>query len=193
MTTRASTAPAETRNAFDVVLGFVNTRLDPKAGRVERFGTAKDFSEWAREFGLLDDQTVTESEAAAARELRAALAVVMLAHANPERMTRQQIEDAERHLAHAGESYPVKVTISTSGSAVTGHGRGAAGVLGGVLAAANELVQQRNWGRLKACACEPCENGFADRTKSGGQRYCGPNCASRSAMRAMRQRRRYDR
>src|ERR1700760_4961459 len=136
MTADASTAPAEPRDAFDVILGFVNTRLDPKAGRVESLGTAKDFSQWARESGLLDDQTVTESEAAAARELRAALVILMLAHANPERMTRQQIEDAERHLVHAGESYPVKVTISTSGSAVTGHGRGAAGVLGGGVAAA---------------------------------------------------------
>jgi predicted RNA-binding Zn ribbon-like protein len=179
-------------DAFDAVLGFVNTRLDPKAGRIERFGDAADFSEWAREHGLLDDGTVSESEAAAARELRSALLVIMLAHANPESMTSQQIEEAERHLAHAGELYPVKVTISMAGSAVTGHGRGAAGVFGSVLAAANELVQQSNWGRLKACACDPCENGFADRTKSGNQRYCGSNCASRAAMRAMRERRRAD-
>jgi predicted RNA-binding Zn ribbon-like protein len=180
----------ETGDAFDTVLGFVNTRHDPKSGHFERFGDAADFSEWARDRGLLDDETVSESEAAAARELRTALLALMSAHANPESRTRQEVDDAERHLAHAGELYPVKVTLSMSGSAVAGHGRGAAGVFGSVLGAANELVQQSDWGRLKACACEPCENGFADRTKSANQLYCGPTCASRAAMRAMRERRR---
>jgi predicted RNA-binding Zn ribbon-like protein len=179
-------------DAFDTLLGFVNTRHDPKSGHFEQFGDAADFSRWARERGLLDDATVSESEAAAARELRSALLALMLAHANPESRTSREIDDAERHLAHAGELYPVKVTLSMSGSAVTGHDRGAAGVFGSVLGAANELVQQNNWGRLKACACDPCENGFADRTKSGNQLYCGPTCASRAAMRAMRERRRVD-
>jgi predicted RNA-binding Zn ribbon-like protein len=183
---------AGTDDAFGTVLGFVNTRSDPKAGFVERFGNAAGFSDWARERGLLDDEAVSESEAAAARELRSALLAIMLVHANPERMTSQQIDDAERHLAHAGELYPVRMTISRTDSLATGHRRGAGGVFGSVLAAANELVQHSSWGRLKACACDPCENGFADRTKSGNQRYCGSNCASRAAMRAMRERRRGD-
>lgn len=192
MTKPTVVASETTIDAMDMVLDFVNTRLDPKAGRVERLGTAKDFSDWARGRGLLDDGTVAESEAAAARELRAALVTISLAHADPGRVNSRQLDDAERCLAHAADLYPVKVTIAMRGSTVTGHGRGAASVLGSVLAAANNLVQQSDWGRLKACACEPCENGFADRTKSGKQRYCGPNCASRSAMRSMRRRRRVE-
>jgi predicted RNA-binding Zn ribbon-like protein len=192
MTKEALDPCGQAGDAFETLLGFVNTRSDPKDHRVERFGNASDFCDWARDGGLLYDQTVSESEAAAARELRSALVTIMLAHANSAGVSDQQIADAERYLAHAGESYPVKVTISAAGSAVAGHSRGAAGVLGGVLAAANELVQQGNWGRMKACSCGPCEKAFADRTKAGNQLYCGPSCASRAAMRAMRERRRAD-
>lgn len=173
----------------DTVLAFVNTRADG-TGRVEHFGNAGDFSAWARGRGLMGDETVSESEAAAARELRAALLMMLLAHSAHQDATEEQIRAAESQLAHAADRYPVKVTLSAGGSVAAGHGRGAAGVFGSVLASANEIVANGDWHRLKACCSQPCQHGFADHTKNESQRYCGSTCASRVAMRAMRERRR---
>jgi predicted RNA-binding Zn ribbon-like protein len=176
--------------AIETLLAFVNTRNDGKGGRVERFGNATDFADWARERKLIGDDTVSESEAAAARELRAALVSVLQAHSGHAAMTEAQLSEAERHLAHAAELYPVRITLSAAGSSVGGQNRGAAGVFGRILAAANEIAAHDAWWRMKACCSRPCLHGFADRTKNGAQRYCNPRCASRAAMRAMRERRR---
>lgn len=176
-------------SAVRLVLEFVNTRFDGKGGHVERFGNADDFTDWAREFGLLGDEMVSESEAAAARELRAALLTMLLVHSNHPDVTSEQVDEAEQQLVHAGRLYPVRIILSRNGSNIDGQNAGAAGVLGKVLAAANEAVQRGAWGRVKACCSEPCRHGFMDRTKNESQRYCGPKCASREAMRAMRERR----
>ncbi|WP_328939172.1 CGNR zinc finger domain-containing protein [Streptomyces tauricus] len=175
--------PAET------VVGFVNTREDT-SGRIERFGSASDFADWARENGLLTEGIVSESEATAARELRSSLLTVMLAHSDHPGTAPEQVEDAEAQLAHAAELYPVKITLSVAGSSLESQGRGAAGVFGSVLAAANEVVQRGGWARIKACCSHPCEHGFVDRTKNGARRYCSSACASRAASRAMRGRQR---
>jgi predicted RNA-binding Zn ribbon-like protein len=176
--------------SIQTVLDFINTRYDGKGGRIERFGDADDFAAWAREQGMADGDAVSESEAAAARELRAALLTMLLAHSEHQDVTDEQIAAAESHLRHAGQLYPVKVTLSASGARLDGQSRGAAGVLGSVLAAANDLAQQGAWSRMKACCSHPCLHGFVDRTKNGSQRYCDSKCASRAAMRAMRQRQR---
>jgi predicted RNA-binding Zn ribbon-like protein len=188
MANQISEIPDGLSEAFETVLQFVNTRTYEPYGFFERFGNAPDFSDWARQLGLLGDEPVSESEAAAARELRSALLAVMMAHSNHPHLTASQIDSAERHLAHAGQLYPVKITLTTQTTAATGFGSGAAGVMGTVLAAAHEVARNNSWHRLKVCTCDPCENGFADRTKSGRQQYCGPTCSSRSAMRARRKR-----
>jgi len=188
---RQATLPAENADAaIDTVLGFVNTRFDGKGGRIERFGSVEDFTAWADERGLTGGETVSESEVVAARELRSALVTVLLAHADHPNVTGEQLADAERFLNHAGSLYPVRIALSAHGSTVTAQSRGAAGVFGTVLAAANEIVQRDGWARMKGCCSPPCQHAFVDRTKNGAQRFCGPNCASRAAMRAMRERRR---
>jgi predicted RNA-binding Zn ribbon-like protein len=185
------TVPADSADpAVAAVLGFVNTRFDGKGGRVERFGGVTDFTAWARSRGLSAGERVTESDVVAARELRSALVTVLLAHADHPEITAGRLAEAERFLDQAGRRYPMRVTLSARGSVVSADGRGAAGVLGAVLAAADDLARRDLWGRLKGCCSPPCQHGFADRTKNGGQRFCGPTCASRAAMRAMRSRRR---
>jgi predicted RNA-binding Zn ribbon-like protein len=190
MTSQAAVLPESADAAVDTVLGFVNTRFDGKGGRIERFGNVADFTAWAAERGLMEDATVSESEVVAARELRAALVTVLLAHNDHPEVGDGQLADAERFLDHAGTLYPVRITLSARGSTVTAGHRGAAGVFGTVLAAANEIAQQDGWGRMKGCASHPCQHAFVDRTKRGGQRFCDSKCASRAAMRAMRERRR---
>lgn len=176
--------------AVDTVLGFVNTRFDGKGGRIERFGSVEDFTAWAAERGLIGDETVSESEVVAARELRSALVTVLLAHADHPDVTGERLADAERFLHHAGSLYPVSITLSAHGSTVAAQSRGAAGVFGAVLAAANEIVRHGGWTRMKGCCSPPCQHAFVDRTKNEAQRFCEAKCASRAAMRAMRERRR---
>ena len=190
MASQVTVLPESVDAAVDTVLGFVNTRFDGKGGRVERFGGVKDFTAWAAERQLMENTTVSESEVVAARELRAALVTVLLAHNDHPEVTEGQLAQAERFLDHAGSLYPVQITLSARGSRVTAQNRGAAGVFGTVLAAANEIAQHEGWGRMKGCASHPCQHGFADRTKRGAQRFCDSKCASRAAMRAMRERHR---
>lgn len=182
----------ETEESVEKLLAFINTRYDGKGGRVERFGNAEDFRAWGRERGLIADETVTESEAAAARELRAALVRILQAHSEHPEMTTDELREAERHLEHAAGLYPVRITLSADGSKVAGQSRGAAGIFGDVLAAAHDLAQHDAWWRMKACCSHPCLHGFVDRTKNGSQRYCDAKCTSRAAMRAMRERKRAD-
>ncbi|WP_459800750.1 ABATE domain-containing protein [Herbidospora sp. RD11066] len=170
------------------VLSFVNTRFDGKGGHVERFGDAADFAAWAAEHGFPTDETISESEAFAARELRTALLTLLLSHNDHPDVTEEEVRAAERHLAHAGELYPIRVVLTADGSQSAGQRRGAAGVFGSVLAAADQIVQQGRWPRMKACCSAPCRHGFLDRTRNGTQRYCAQRCASRAAMRAMRDR-----
>jgi predicted RNA-binding Zn ribbon-like protein len=115
---------------------------------------------------------------------------VMLAHSGHPDTTPEQVAGAEAQLAHAAELYPVKITLSVAGSSLESQGRGAAGLFGSVLAAANEVVQRGGWSRLKGCCSHPCEHGFIDQTKNGARRYCSPACASRAATRALRGRQR---
>jgi predicted RNA-binding Zn ribbon-like protein len=190
MASQAAALPESNGAAVETVLAFVNTRYEGKGRFIERFGDADDFTAWARELRLIGDETVSESEVAAARELRSALVTVMLTHSDHAGVTDLQLQDGERYLEHAGGLYPVRVTLSATGSTLAGHNHGAAGVFGTVLAAANEIVQHDDWWRMKACSSPPCQHGFVDRTKNGAQRFCGSRCASRAAMRAMRERRR---
>lgn len=173
----------------ETVLAFVNTR-DDALGRPERFGSATDFAAWARENALGGDGVISESEAAAAREMRSALVTLLLAHAAHPGRSEEKIREAEQFLAHAAELYPVKVTLMAGGASAVGQRRGAAGTLGSVLAAANAVVERGDWARLKACCSDPCEHGFYDRTKNGSQRHCSTTCASRATSRAKRGRRR---
>jgi len=117
---------------------------------------------------------------------------VLLAHADHPEFDPAQLIAAERHLVHAGELYPVRVTLSAAGATNVGHHRGAAGVFGTVLAAANEIGLHGAWWRMKACCSPPCQHGVFDRTKNGSQRFCVTKWASRAAMRSMRERRRDD-
>ncbi|WP_231496500.1 CGNR zinc finger domain-containing protein [Rhodococcus sp. UNC363MFTsu5.1] len=182
-------SPTRSRpDAADVVLRFVNTRADG-AGNIEVFSTAGGFADWAVEQDLLTTATVvTDSDAAAARELRDAFVTVFLAHAGDPAVDGVRIGDAERYLRQAGARYPL-TTVITAGSARLGAGStGVPGALGTILAAVTEVAQSGDWTRIKACCNPPCHFGFVDRTRNRAARYCSPGCGSQVSMRAYRQR-----
>ncbi|MGV9610899.1 CGNR zinc finger domain-containing protein [Nocardia xishanensis] len=182
-------APKWNEDAAALVLQFVNTRADG-AGRVEVFGTASGFADWAIEHGLLDAAVVvTDSDAVAARELRDALVTVLLTHSGDPDIGDAQVTEAERYLLQAGVRYPLTTVVTSETAQLLAGSTGAPGVLGAVLAAVTETAQRGDWMRIKACCNPPCHFGFIDRTRNRAARYCSPGCGSQVSMRALRQRR----
>ena len=172
----------------DLVLRFVNTRADG-AGNTEVFGTAMGFADWAVEQDLLTtDTVVTDSDAAAARELRDALVTVFLAHAGDPAVDDARIADAERYLRQAGTRYPLTTVIATESAQLAAGSTGVPGALGAILAAVTEVARSGDWTRIKACCNPPCHFGFVDRTRNRAARFCSPGCGSQVSMRAYRQR-----
>lgn len=178
--------PAE---AVALLLQFVNTRADG-AGRVEQFGSAAAFGDWARRHGLLDDDTVVlDSDVAAARELRDALVTVLLAHANDPHVDDARLQGAEHYLHQTGARYPLRAVVTADTTRLVPAGIGIPGALAAILAAVAHTAQDDQWSRVKACCNPPCHQGFIDRTRNQAGRYCSPGCGSQVSMRALRQRR----
>jgi predicted RNA-binding Zn ribbon-like protein len=176
--------------AAETVLRFVNTRADG-AGRPERFGDAEGFAEWASERGpLSSDVLISDSDAASARELRDAIVVLLLAHADDTDVTAAQIAAAERFLRGASARYPLLTIVTRTGVELVAEDAGAVGLLASVLAAVTELAQRGDWAGIKACCNPPCHFGFVDRTRNRSARFCSTGCGSQVSMRAYRARRR---
>lgn len=179
-----------TRLAVETVLRFVNTRADG-AGRPERFGDSEGFADWASERRLLaTDALISEADAASARELRDAIVVLLLAHADDADVTAAQVAAAERFLRGASARYPLLTIVTTAGVELIAEDDGPVGVLASVLAAVTALAQRGDWGSIKACCNPPCHFGFVDRTRNRSARFCSPGCGSQVSMRAYRARQR---
>lgn len=185
----ANESPKRSRpDATEIVLQFVNTRADG-AGHIEIFGTAAGFADWAVERDLLTTESVvTDSDAAAARELRDALVTVFLAHAGDPAVGDAQIADAEKYLRQAGARYPLTTVVTMRNAQLIAGATGVPGALGAILAAVTEAAHSGDWMRIKACCNPPCHFGFVDRTRNRAARYCSPGCGSQVSMRAYRQR-----
>jgi predicted RNA-binding Zn ribbon-like protein len=176
--------------AADLVLAFVNTRADA-GGRQELFGGAEAFAEWlVGHHQFAAPSTVTDADAATARELRDALVTVMLAHSGDKDTSVEDLLRAEAHLARAGMLYPLASVISGRDVRLISPQDGTAHVFGTVLAAVSEFAQRGDWGRLKACRNPPCHFGFFDRTRNGSALYCSSACSAQVAMRRYRERQR---
>lgn len=50
------------------------------------------------------------------------------------------------------------------------------------------LVAERGFDRLRICGAAPCADVFLDVSRPGGQRFCGPRCATRTRVAAYRAR-----
>ena len=174
--------------AAQLLLGFVNTRADA-GGRRELFGDAATFNSWLRESGLTDT-SATEADAAAARELREALVMILLAHSGDKTATTAAVDEAQRYLREIVARYPIVPVITADGVRLASAQTGVLAAFGSVLAAAAEFAQSGDWGRIKACRNPPCHFGFFDRTRNSSAGFCSPGCRSQASMRAYRARRR---
>ena len=172
----------------ELVLSFVNTRPNG-LGQPDLLSDAPAFGAWLRAHGLADDATViTGADAAAARELREALAIVLQAHVGVEEHDGA-LAGAESHLHRAAQLHPLAAEITASGFSLVPTQTGVPGAMGAVLAAAADVAAEGGWPRLKMCRNAPCHASFYDRTRNLGGLYCSSACGSQAAMRAYRSRR----
>ncbi|MDY0812243.1 CGNR zinc finger domain-containing protein [Kitasatospora purpeofusca] len=186
----AKPSPRTVVPTVETVLAFVNTRADG-GGRRELFGDGHSFAEWLAEHGEFGDETVaTDADAAAARELRDALVVLLLAHSGDETGLGEPLRHAEQHLRRAGALYPLATVVTAGGVELASPQTGVPRVFGTVLAAVTTFAQTGDWGRVKACRNPPCHFGFFDRTRNGAGLYCSTGCGSQVSMRNYRRRQR---
>jgi len=174
--------------AADLVLGFVNTRPTGN-GQPERLGEALGLRGWIEGAGLGGDENlrVTDADAAVARELRAALAVLMLGHVGVEERDGA-LADAEDHLRRSAELYPLVAVVTGDGCDLQPSQRGVPGAFGSIFAALSQVTAAGLWPRMKMCRNLPCHVSFLDKTRNSAGLYCSAACSSQVSMRSFRQR-----
>jgi predicted RNA-binding Zn ribbon-like protein len=172
--------------AATLVLSLVNSRA---AGDYpERLADGPGLHEWIRQNSPVPAPAlVTDADAAAARELRAALHTLLLAHAGQD--DPEGVAAAEEHLHRFGRSHPLSVVVTAADVHFTPNQDGVAGQFAAVLAALGDLARQGTWARVKACRNPPCQFAFYDRTRNLSGRYCNPRtCGAQTATRSYRAR-----
>jgi predicted RNA-binding Zn ribbon-like protein len=172
---------------LDLVLGFVNTRS--VLGSPDHLQDVESMRVWVVERHLIEPGAlISDSDVATAREIRGALAVLLLAHVNAHERDDQDIDHAEEYLARAGALHPVAPLIGVHSSRWTPIQTGVAGFFGTLLATAAQTASTSEWRRLKACNNHACYTGFLDKTKNSSALYCSTGCSSQVASRAYRKR-----
>lgn len=173
-------------DAAEVVLRLVNTH-DHGGRLTERLGDSTALREWlaGEPSAAGDDGVVTPADVVEVREIRDALATLLLAHVDAS-CTEDELAVAEQALRRASSRYPLQADISRDGAGLTPTRPGLAGLIGSVLAATVELSQSGMWHRMKAC--RNCYHAFLDQSRNRSAGYCGPRCSSQAGMRAYRSR-----
>jgi predicted RNA-binding Zn ribbon-like protein len=152
-----------------LVQDLVNT-LDLESGE-----DSLDTAEGRARFGLTG-----ERETAAARELREALRVALLAHAG--HPAHREVVPLRTLLAEA----PLVVTVGADGTAALAPADDRA-LASRVAAAIAEALVAGTWGRLKACEAADCHWAYYDRSPAGRGRWCSMSvCGARAKMRRYR-------
>jgi predicted RNA-binding Zn ribbon-like protein len=174
--------------AAELVLGFVNTRPTGN-GEPERLADAPGLRRWiqAGSLGGNEDLRVTDTDAAVARELRDALAVLMLGHVGVEER-EGALADAEDHLRRAAALYPLVAAVTGGGCELLPSQRGVPGAFGSLFAALSQVTAAGLWPRMKMCRNLPCHVSFLDKTRNSAGLYCSAACSSQVSMRSFRQR-----
>ncbi|KAB2973120.1 CGNR zinc finger domain-containing protein [Streptomyces sp. SS1-1] len=155
--------------ALELVQALVNT-VDLESG-----ADALDTAEGRARLGL------TETDLAAARELRESLRAALLAHAgHPPHRTVTPLGDL---LAAA----PLVVAVDPADGSARLTPTGGAPLLSRVAAAVAQGLVEGTWTRLKACEAADCHWAYYDRSPAGRGRWCSMQvCGARAKMRRYR-------
>jgi predicted RNA-binding Zn ribbon-like protein len=178
--------PLQRPHAVDLVLSLVNTHA---GGREDLLADADGLRGWLEAVGH-PDPAASDADAAAGRELRDALQVLLRSHAADPDLERDDVARAEARLQRLTSLIQLRPVVSAGGTRLEPACDGVWGAYGAVLAAVAELDRGGAWLRLKACRNHICHAGFFDRSRNASAVYHGPSCASMVSMRAYRQRKR---
>ena len=169
--------------ALELVRTFVNT-LDVEDG-VDELASPAALLEWLRRRGLAPGSAATEADLAAARTLREALRVLLLAN-NGVNVRKEAAVSLDRTARKAG----LRVRFDASGAPrVEPAVRGVDGALGRILAAVAAGMAEGTWERLKACRADDCRFAFYDHARNRSRQWCSMAvCGNRTKARAYRRR-----
>ena len=172
--------------AGELLLRFVNTRAIVHTP--ERLLNAETAQRWLAEAGLIGPaDLVSQADAAALRELRAALVALLKAHAGAGEPG--EADQAEAILGRMAQAHPLAAQLGARRAALAPTQAGVPGAIGAIVAAAAAVAfDEREWVRYKACKNPVCYLAFRDNSRNGSAVYCSHNCSSQVGMRAYRQR-----
>lgn len=167
---------SETPPGLDFVEKFLNT-IEFSEGR-EDFVSPAAIEQWARARGV--DVELSGEDAERVRAFREAVRDLLEAnagHGDPE-------EAWERLAPHVAD---LRFVFSTRPPGFAAEGSGADRVIGLVVAAIAEAIQQGTFGRLKVCPETTCRWAFYDRSKNSSGRWCSMAvCGNRNKARRRR-------
>lgn len=168
-------------HGLGLVVDFVNTRDIEEA--TEELESPQALSGWLTAHGVADSPRASQSDLAAALELREALRAVMLAHnGGPE------APDALSAIQHAAERGRLEVRFRPDGSVgPEPRAGGVAGALAALLVPVARAAADGTWERVKACHADDCLWAFYDHSRNRSGRWCNMAvCGNRTKVRAYR-------
>ncbi|MET7970307.1 CGNR zinc finger domain-containing protein [Micromonospora sp. NPDC005305] len=168
-----------------LVQDFVNT-ADLEGGSDFLRDTDEVVSFWVSHGGSKSDlSALTAEDVAVCRDLRNALRAACRAHAGVEVPLPSTLDETFRQG-------PLVLRVNTSGDASLQPAPNltrSSLVVATIAAAVFSAVAAGTWSRLKACAADPCQWVYYDRSPAGRSRWCTMAiCGSRAKMRTYRAR-----
>src|SRR4051812_19260780 len=167
---------------LELLQRFINTHNHDFPEDWDRLGTPAKAQEWLRKKALIaPGDCVSESQAAALRDLREALRAVLVEHHDA-----SSAETIERIVARA----PLAVRVDATGqTALAPTQPGVDGAIATLLGILHEAQLSGDWSRMKGC--RQCEYAFYDRSKNRSAVWCAMSiCGNRTKNRAYYRRRR---
>jgi predicted RNA-binding Zn ribbon-like protein len=171
----------------ELICDFVNTR-DLSPVDVDELLTPAALGGWLEARGLLaPGSRVERADLAAARDLREALRVVLLANNGVE----VDLAGPTAVLDAAALQAQVELRFVSGTSVLVPAAAGVPGALGQILAAVHAATADGSFARLKACRARDCEWAFVDNAKNQSRAWCSMrSCGNREKARVFRERRR---
>jgi predicted RNA-binding Zn ribbon-like protein len=168
----------------NLLLDFVNS-LDVRPGE-DAFETPSDLAAWLVERDLLAAEAqATAADLKAAKEIREAIRLLLLAH------NEVEVDEAAplAVLDAAARRVQLNVCFRDGTAQCEPAAPGVAGALGRILGAVADAMSTPNWARMKACRADDCRWVYLDTAKNRSRAWCSmSSCGNRAKVSAYRSR-----
>ncbi len=168
----------------NLILDFVNS-LDVRPAE-DAFETPADLAAWLVGRDLLAaGAQATAADLDAAREIREAIRLLLLAH------NEVAVDDAAplAVLDAAARRVQLNVCFRDGTAQCEPAAPGVPGALGQILGAVADAMSTPNWARMKACRADDCRRVYLDTAKNHSRAWCSmSSCGNRAKVSAYRSR-----